>query len=84
MQDLIEKFIEDKDITYDLSLKKWKLKFTMKHGGPAYAIDCVCNIYKVNKEVICVDFQRNAGNQLNFFKEYRKIAEDLKKYNDTV
>jgi len=56
MQDLIEKFIEDKDITYDLSLKKWKLKFTMKHGGPAYAIDCVCNIYKVNKEVICVDF----------------------------
>lgn len=85
MQTIIEKFIKDKDVEYKLSDKKWKLKFTMKHGGPAYTIECVCNLFKVkDKDIICVDFQRNAGDQLNFFKEYQKIAEDLQCHNDSV
>lgn len=86
---LVEKFYKDEHVEFNVSANKWKLKFTMKHGGPAFAIECVCNIFKVkgNKEednTICVDFQRNAGDSLNFFREYQKIAEDLQCHNDVV
>lgn len=84
MTDLIEKFYKDEHVEYQLSEKKWKLKIEMKHGGPAYQIKSACYLYKVNKDIICVDFQRIEGDSLNFFKQYQKIAEDLRHHNDAV
>mmetsp|Transcript_38037 Transcript_38037/g.27665 ORF Transcript_38037/g.27665 Transcript_38037/m.27665 type:complete len:85 (+) Transcript_38037:1129-1383(+) len=68
MTGVVQIFFKDDAVEYTLSDKKWKLKFTMKHGGPAHAIECVLNLFKVSEDVICVDFQRNAGDSLNFFK----------------
>ena len=87
------KALEDQDITPVFDYKKCKISFTkvyeqddeeLKAELPEKSCKVAVRLTQVEKEKICVEFQRQAGDSLYFFEQFKLMKDALDDINDAT
>jgi hypothetical protein len=74
--DEITGYFEEKGYKVNVAQDKYKVKVTLPISGESDLEMCV-RILKAAPEKYCVEFNRTGGDQLEFFKQFNIIKEEL-------
>ncbi len=66
-------------IVQKISDEKWKMKFELAEG-----LKVAVELLHVDEHTICVEFSRISGDSLEFYKQYKTMAQRLSIFNDAV
>ena len=62
-----------------ISDEKWKMKFDLSES-----LKVAVELLRVDEHTICVEFTRISGESLEFYKQYKAMAQRLSIFNDAV
>ena len=72
-------YLDELKVVQKISDEKWKMKFDLSEG-----LKVAVELLRVDEHTLCVEFSRISGDSLEFYKQYKSMAQRLSIYNDAV